>query len=426
VTTNKAFYGWKLVGVLFALDFLNMGFPFFGGAVVNTYMLKQITMARGTYGLGFTLLNLLIGVASVAVAASIIRWGAKFTFVIGSALICVGTLWLSLLASKPWHYLAAFGVVIGTGISFSTIVPVTTLVARWFRRYRGRAMAIPLSASGFAGFLGAPLINRILTANGGNWRQAWLVVAGIAVASGILAVLFVRERPEDWGQAVDGIPEDVGNASPARIERLDYTWTPEQAYRTQAYWMVLIGGIACQFPYFFFVAHWILHLRSANIGASTAAWALGFLTLGGILGRLIGGWLMDKMTPRYAFMMGLCCYLAGSVLAIQVRVSPLPFAFSGAILYGIAFGWSFVCLNAITARYYGPDPFPKLNGMMMLLTGVACSPAGIVGGVIFDRFGNYTGAFGLNVVLALIGISALAFATMPQPRPTATPMVTLT
>jgi hypothetical protein len=45
VTSPQKFYGWKLVGVLFILDFLNMGFPFFGGAVINTYMLKQIPMA---------------------------------------------------------------------------------------------------------------------------------------------------------------------------------------------------------------------------------------------------------------------------------------------------------------------------------------------------------------------------------------------
>ena len=36
------FYGWKLVGVLWSLDFLNMGFPLYGGTVINTYMLKEI------------------------------------------------------------------------------------------------------------------------------------------------------------------------------------------------------------------------------------------------------------------------------------------------------------------------------------------------------------------------------------------------
>jgi len=409
------FYGWKLVAVLFALDFLNMGFPFFGGAVINTYMLQQIPMDRSTYGLGFTLLNLFIGLPSIVVAAVILKWGAKTAFAIGSGLILLGSLFLSIFASKPWHYLVGFGVVLASGISFATIVPITTVAARWFNRYRGRAMAIPLSASGFAGFLGAPLINRILVANGGNWRQAWLAIAAIAVASGAIALLFVKERPEDLGQAVDGIPQEAG-ASIASTAIAEHTWTPAEAYRTPAYWMIFIGGMACQFPYFFFVAHWILHLRSADISAATAAWALGFLTMGGIGGRLIGGLLMDKITARYAFMMGLCCYLAGSILAIEVRVQPLPMAFAAAILYGVAFGWTFVCLNAITARFYGPSAYPKLNGMMLLLTGIGCSPAGIVGGEVFDKLGSYTAAFVLNMVLAVIGICALSFATAPQSR----------
>jgi MFS family permease len=426
MTGRESFYGWKLVAVLFALDFLNMGFPFFGGAVINTYMLKQIPMARSTYGLGFSLLNLFVGLPSVLVAATILKWNAKTAFAVGSALIFLGALWLSLFASRPWHYLAAYGVVIGTGISFSTIVPITTVAARWFRRYRGRAMAIPLSASGAAGFVGAPFINKILTANGGNWRQAWLVVAGIVVASGIIAILFVKERPEDLGQSVDGVSESVGARTSALSSTGDATtehpWSPAEAYRTRAYWMILLGGIACQFPYFFFVTHGILHLQSVGVDKGSRAWAVSFVAIGGIAGRLIGGWLIDKIAARGTFMLGLGCYLAGSLLAIEVQAGALPMALAAATLYGIAFGWTFVCLNAITARYYGPAPYPKLNGMMLLLTGVICSPAGFIGGKVFDKFGSYTEAFVLNMVLATIGILALSLATVPQARNVATPV----
>jgi MFS family permease len=310
---------------------------------------------------------------------------------------------------------------VATGASFSTIVPVTTVVARWFSRYRGRAMAIPLSASGFAGFLGAPLINKILTQFSGNWRQAWLVVAAVAIVSGMIALLFVKERPEDLGQSVDGIPRPAAKHSSA-VQEVEHEWTPGQAYGTGAYWLIFIGGIACQFPYFFFVAHWILYLTSASVAAATAAWALGFLTLGGIGGRLIGGFLVDKITPRYAFIMGLCCYLVGSMLAIALPLNPVPIAFAAAILHGLGFGWTFVCLNAITARYYGPSVFPKLNGMMLLLTAVTCSPAGLVGGAVFDKLGSYTGAFVLNIALAVIGILALSFAVPPRLRETEGPL----
>jgi MFS family permease len=427
VSKSKPFYGWKLVGVLWLLDFLNMGLPLYCGAVINTYMLKEIPMERGTYGLGFTLLNLFVGLPSTVVAAAILRWSIRTTFVIGSAMILAGILWLSFLATQPWHYLLGFGVIIATGISFGTLVPVTTAVTRWFHRYRGRAMAIPLGASGVAGFIGAPLINRVLAANGGNWRQAWLIVAGTMILAAATAILFVRERPEDLGQIVDGVPPalstgagpaaNVSSASPSAAQHAaKFSWTPSQVYRTPTYWLIVLGGFACQFPFFLFTAHWILHLRQHGISPADAALAMGLFTMGGIGGRLVGGWLMDILAPRFAFMSGLCSYFVGSLLAMHVDSGGLPVAIAAAILYGVGFGWTFICMNTVTSRYYGPIVFPRINGMSLLITGVVGSPAGVIGGKLFDRFGNYTPAFELNILVAALGIIGLAFAHAPTLR----------
>lgn len=417
MTNRVAFYGWKLVGVLWFLDFLNMGFPLYGGAVINTYMLKEISMSRTIFGLGFTFLNLFIGLPSVVVAGAILKWGLRRTFGIGSALIFAGAVCLSVVASKPWHYLLGFGVIIGTGISFATIVPVATGITRWFKRYRGRAMAVALSASGFAGFVVAPLINRILAANGGNWRQAWATVCAIAIGSAIFAFLFVKESPEELGQFVDGSSGAGDSATVSLTNRLvtKFPWTPREAFATRSYWMIVIGGIACQFPFFFFTAHWLLHLKGAGIQAADAAWAMGLFTIGAVGGRLIGGWMMDRLAARFAFMMGLCCYFLGSVLALRVTADGLWIADAAAILYGTGFGWTFVCLNTVSGHYYGPAAFPKLNGMSLVLTAIFCSPAGVIGGKLFDIYGNYTLAFELNMVIAACGVVALFFATMPEP-----------
>src|SRR5258708_21248185 len=212
MTLERGFYGWKLVFILWLLDVLNMGFPLYGGAVINTYMFKKIPMSHSAFGLGFTIFNVFAGITSILVAASIVRWGIRKTFGIGSALILLGALWLSLIASRPCHYWLGFGVLTATGISFGTIIPAATAVTRWFSRYRGRAMAVTLSASGFAGFFVSPLINRILAAHGGNWRPAGAIVAVISLLSAILALRFVKERPEDLHQSVDGGPGAVGPA----------------------------------------------------------------------------------------------------------------------------------------------------------------------------------------------------------------------
>jgi len=418
MTLERGFYGWKLVFILWFIDFLNMGFPLYGGAVINTYMLKDIPMSRSTFGLGFTILNVFVGIPSLLVAASIVRWGIRKTFGIGSALTLLGALWLSLIASRPWHYWVGFGVLTAMGISFGTIIPAATAITRWFSRYRGRAMAVTLSASGFAGFFVSPLINRLLTANGGNWRQAWAMVAGISILSAIVAFLFVRERPEDLHQSVDGGPDGAHSeeGSPdARKLVTTFPWEPRQAYRTLSYWMILVGAVACQFPFFFFTAHWLLHLKGVGISASNAAWAMGLFTLGAVFGRLIGGWLMDRMIARYAFMLGLCCYFLGSFLAIRVSPDALWIAYTAAILYGTAFGWTFICLNTITGHFYGPAAFPRLSGMLLVIAAVFCSPAGFLGGKLFDTYHSYKLAFELNSLVAAAGVVALFFAKMPVP-----------
>jgi MFS family permease len=421
VEKKQEFYGWTLLAVLFSLDFVNMGFPVYGGTVINSYMLRQIHMSRSTLGWGFTLSNLFVGLSATIVAISILKQGVRKTFAIGSALICAGSLFLAFFATKPWHYLLGYGGIVGVGMGFGTLVPAGTAVTRWFKRYRGRAMGICLGASGIAGFVVAPLLNRMLEASGGNWRVGWKIVAAVAVISGIVALLFIKERPEDLGQVVDGVPEteSVSQSRQVHASReliTKYPWTPAEAYRTKSYWLIALAGVTCQYPLFFFVAHWILHARGAGIAASAAAWTMSLFAIGGITGRLIGGWLMDTITGRYAFMMGLCLFVVGSLLAIEVNANSLGIAFAAAILYGLAFGWTFTCMNTCTAHFFGTAAFPKLNGTMIMLTSVIGSPAGAIGGKIFDIYGGYARAFELNVLLAVIGIVAMAFATMPQPR----------
>jgi MFS family permease len=179
--------------------------------------------------------------------------------------------------------------------------------------------------------------------------------------------------------------------------------------------MILVGAVACQFPFFFFTAHWLLHLKGVGIQPADATLAMGLFTLGTVFGRLLGGWLMDRMIARFAFMLGFCCYFLGSFLAIRVSPDALWIAYSAAILYGIAFGWTFICLNTITGHYYGPAAFPKLSGMLLVIAAVFCSPAGFLGGKVFDTYHSYKLAFELNSLVAAAGVVALFFAKMPVP-----------
>lgn len=416
VPEKMKFYGWNLVAVLFCLDFVNMGFPYYGGSVIiNDFMTRDIHMSASTRGLGFTLLNIFVGVAAIPAAISIVKIGLRATFVMGSAIICLGSLYMALFAKTPLEYLITFGVVIGTGIIFATLVPAFTAVARWFRKYRGRANGIAVSASGFAG-LAAPLLGDVIRKHGGNWRLGWFVVAGAVVVAGILAFIGVKESPESMGQFVDGIPpEQQTQGTRTDVLATKYPWTTSQAYRTAAYWLIAIAGIVSTFPFFLFVAHWTRRLIGVGFKASDAELALGFLTVGTLLGRWLGGLLMDYMNARVAFVLGLAVYFVGSYLAIAAMPGALWMAYVAALLNGAAYGWAFTCVGTMVAHYYGPAAFPKLYGMMTLLVSLIASPAGLVGGWVFDAYKSYTPAFELNALLAAVGIVAIIFAGMPKP-----------
>jgi len=95
-----------------------------------------------------------------------------------------GALWLSFDRCQALGLLLGFGVLTAAGISFGTIVSRGHGHHRWFNAYRGRAMAVTLSASGFAAYYRRP---RNATAYCGNaasgggaiWWQGFLFLSAV-------------------------------------------------------------------------------------------------------------------------------------------------------------------------------------------------------------------------------------------------------
>jgi hypothetical protein len=54
--------------------------------------------------------------------------------------------------------------------------------------------------------------------------------------------------------------------------------------------------------------------------------------------------------------------------------------------------------------------------MNLLVGGLLSSPAGFIGGKLFDLYRSYTIGFEFNMLIAGLGIVALAFARVPRPR----------
>ncbi|HDP81383.1 MAG TPA: MFS transporter [Spirochaetes bacterium] len=411
----KRFYGWYLIAVLWFVYFTNLGFVYYGGNLVNTFMVKELGMSRSTLGLGYTIFMYLQGgFMGPLIALVINKKGIRFSLALGCFLVFTGSLLMATWVSGKAGYFAVFGVMMGLGVGFGGILPVQTGAALWFKRKRALALSIVLTAAGIGGFAAAPSITALIGMSGGSWRHGWLGVALFAGISFFLSLLFVRNRPSDLGQAPDG-----GETAPARevspsapgVHRTDRVWTLKEALSTGALWCVFIGIICLLVPYTFCVGHGVIHLLDRGFSRELASLSLGLVTLFSIAGRLVGGVLGDRFEPRkiWAAAMLVCC---GGLTAIMNAHSPMSvYLYAG--LLGTGFGMAFVQLPAMVANYYGADALPTVLGTLSPVYAVFTATAPFAAGLLYDTVGGYGAAFAGSIVLLLAGTAALLMARPP-------------
>ncbi len=265
-------------------------------------------------------------------------------------------------------------------------------------------------------------MQKIMTVNGGNWRAGWNIISVLVVMSGIIAVVLVKNKPSDVGQMVDGITDEKGlkNSIESNHGKNLYTpddWTYSEVVKTKEFWMIVLGGIASLFPFFFFTAHWVLHIKGLGISVAVAALCMGVFSGVSIFGRLFAGVLLDRYAARYVWIGGLFFYIAATIIAFSITSPTLAYLSAG--LFGYAFGHNFNCQATIMGNYFGVKTYAKSMGLFTMITGIICSSAGIIGGKIFDMTNSYNGAFFIILAVCAISIVVLYFTKMPVRKQTA-------
>ncbi|HXV47313.1 MAG TPA: MFS transporter, partial [Candidatus Binatia bacterium] len=291
------------------------------------------------------------------------------------------------------------------------------LISRWFRRNRGLATGLAVTGPIF----GSPLVilnTQIEEAYG--WR-AVLFGYGVLVLVGVtLLSMLVRDRPEPYGLRPDGDPPEESasteRATGSSRRRIDAGLTLHAVFRTKEFWLFttyLSGTFAVNsavqghmIPYF---------QQDIGLGAASAAVVMSMVFVISGIGRIGGGYLLDRMDYRVvlavvAAMMGIALlYL--QLVPVRTVWATLPFAG----MFGVSFGCLVPMRGAVGSIMFGTR---TIGGILGLLQGGPIA-AGVVGplvmGVIFDLNGNYSAAiWGLIVISALMVPLSLAMASSAE------------
>ncbi len=198
------FYGWILLGALWCVFAFNLGFPAYGGPLINSAMAIELNFSRETLGLITSFYIIMSGLPGPLVAMAVNRFGVRRTLIAGSLLNVAGATFMATVANSGAGAYLGFGLIVGGGVCTGAAIASQTAVSRWFMRRRATAMAILYSSGAIAGFFATKFILPWAMAAGGGWRAGWWVIVTLSSLAGLLALLFVRERPEDMGLTPDG------------------------------------------------------------------------------------------------------------------------------------------------------------------------------------------------------------------------------
>jgi sugar phosphate permease len=214
--------------------------------------------------------------------------------------------------------------------------------------------------------------------------------------------------------------DDAGRLTPLRLDdngasratvarRLQPSASIPEILRTPAFYLLAIGSM-CSIAA---VGGTNQHLKlflSLDRGYSQAD-AAGIISLVltiSIIGRLLMGWLADRM-PRKHVMLLIYVLVAAAIPLLMVRAAPgaAPM-YAFAAVFGLGLGGEYLIIPLMAGELFGIGVLGRVMGIVLTADGVAEATAPMLVGYMRDRTGSYNTGFFVLVTIALVGAAAIA------------------
>ena len=323
--------------------------------------LKPLTADLGISRGVFSLLRSGEGIISACIAplvgTLVDRYGGRWLMVIGTTIVAIGYFLLTHVESFA-QFAAIRLTLVSLGDSMMGYMVVNVIIAQWFARQRGRALAFSSMGVGFAKVC-MPVVAAWLILTLG-WRQTWLVFGFMTLGLLLVpALLVIRRSPESMGLLPDGGTETLAAADTSSKQDLgaveigaqDALWTRGEAIRTSAFWLLVITfGISSMG-----VTGLNLHVYSyvTDVGYSPviAATVMSIIASMQLASPLAWGLLAERIGARYAATLRFVIQAIG--LAIAILTGNMFCLYAGFFLYGIGLGGNMVLPDTLWADYFG-------------------------------------------------------------------------
>lgn len=390
--TSKRYYGWYIVAALAITETISWGVLYYAFSVFLAPMEEDFGWSRAQLTGAFSLSMVVVGLIGYPVGSWVDRHGGRWMMTAGSVLAT-----LLVVAWSQTQTLWQFYVVwLGLGLCSAMVLydAAFIVVAQWFTRQRGRALAIITFAAGLASTIFLPLSDWLL--RGYGWRGATLILALLlGIVTIPLHAFVLRRTPQEMGLEPDGIelPHGAFLAPPAGVP-------VRNAISERTFWLLTIAFGLLAMSASAIRVHFIPLLTSVGITPTAAAFAAGTIGIVQVGGRAFFA-VVERRLTRAALMVGIFAIQAAAMAVLLAGQSPQ--LIWGFILgFGAAQGAATLIRPALLTDLYGVAHFGRISAVMGFGMMIFQTSAPFFASVAYDARGNYD--------LVLWGITLLAIA----------------
>ena len=415
------FYGWIIVAVVFLADFTAGGVGHFNVPLFFKPMSDS---------LGWSLTQLTIALSAQAIAMMVVspfigplldRFGARPVMGGGAIVAGIGLI-LLMGIQEVWQFWVLYAIVGALGLHEMGQLTGPVVVAKWFIRHRGRAMAFATIGVSVGAMVMAPVIGYLIPAIG--WRQTWGVM-GIMLLIIMLPTIavFMRRQPEDMGLQPDGNTVKTGlsksTETPATPQEnlqpsTEPTWTLREALSTPTLWILIASLNLVIFMASPITIHTVPYLTlQESMSLRGVSIVLVMRQVGGTFSRIIWGFLVERFSVRICLAVMISIRALGPLCLVLI---PYPYNVPPFVLFS-GLGAAMSVLQPVAfANYYGRAFIGSIQGSMRPLLGVSQMVGPVIVAAVFDATGTFDIAFLVASALGFTAAAVVLFAKPPVQR----------
>jgi MFS family permease len=398
----RFYYGWIIVAVcsltLLVAFGVRLSFSVFFVALIEAF-----GWPRGSTSLIFSVSMIVFAFVSTPAGMALDKWGARVVFGVGAGLMALG-LFLSSRIQSLTQLTLAYGFVAGSGIAILGLGPQASLIARWFRRRRGMAIGITFAGTGLGSLLLTPGAEFLITRF--DWRTAYLVLAGLAVAVVPFVVIFLRLHPGKMGLQIDG--EETAVSPIPFSPQTTVNWHMRDIIRTPSFWLVLVAAAGAIGPLRMLTVHQLAVMADAGFARLFGATVVGLAGAVTAVAFILFGILSDRFGRRGAYAIGsVCLLLAMGLLGSLPRLVWPGWLWLYAVMLGLGEGSRSSLVTAVASDLFPGSALGAVNGAVGSAFGLGAAVFPWFAGILFDQTGSYNIAFETASMAILLSTIAL-------------------